>query len=96
MRIIDTATLDPELRQQAIDWVTSLGIKPANVLPTIGLHGQQLYLTEKVRTDKGGDQVDLLTEQLVTRPLIVQLDPEHQPPEALVEAAKTMPSVAVW
>jgi hypothetical protein len=95
MRIIDTATVAADLRQQIIDWVRSLGVEPATVLPTFGLHAQQVYLTEKVRTPEGRDQIDLVAEQVVTRPLVLDLDADHQPPPALVELVKTLPWHAI-
>lgn len=64
-------------RAELCDWLTGLGVDPATVRPEFvirkGEREYELHLTEFVLNENGRRFLDLVTEEIVTKPLVVPL-----------------------
>lgn len=74
---MDSNRLRADQREAAIEWVSSLGVKPADVRPTFVIRqaeqGYELHLSRYRRNSNGHLILDVALNEAVSEPLIVRL-----------------------
>jgi len=75
--VFDARYLRPDRREELVEWIQSLDIRPADVLERgVILQGEnqyELHLTKYIRNERGSIQLDLARDEAVTEPLVVEL-----------------------
>jgi hypothetical protein len=79
--------LRPDLMEEAINWVRSLGLEPKDFSPVgliaMGEQRYELHLTKYVRNEKGRIRLDLASERAVTTPVVLELGTKPNWPASL-------------
>jgi hypothetical protein len=84
---IDTSRLAVNDLKAVVEWVESLGLVSADLSAVFALiqgkQGWELHVTEHLRNEDGHKYVDQARNDIVSRPVVVQLGPEVSWPEGI-------------
>lgn len=82
---VDTSRLAINNLKACVEWVTSLGLVPANLAATFaivrGKEGWELHVTEHLRNADGHKYIDQAAQNIVSKPVVIQLGPDECWPE---------------
>jgi hypothetical protein len=82
---VDTSLLAPNHLRACIEWVSALGLVPADIGAKFaivrGRGGWELHVTEHLRNSDGHKYIDQASQQIASRPVVVDLGAEPSWPE---------------
>jgi hypothetical protein len=82
---VDTTLLAPNPHRACIEWITSLGLAPANIAGTFaivrGKNGWELHVTEYLRNGNGHNYIDQAKRDIVSQPVVLQLGADASWPD---------------
>jgi hypothetical protein len=82
---INSADLAPARLRECVAWVESLGLIPADLGAIFaivsGEEGWELHVTEHLRNAGGHKYIDQASQDIVSKPVVVQLGPDATWPD---------------